>query len=34
MGRPVYALHVEGQGSTFFGRFGAINKKTWGKQDV
>jgi hypothetical protein len=34
MGRPITALHVGGLGSTLVVRFGAINKKTWGKKDV
>lgn len=32
--RPITALHVGGLGSTLVVRFGAINKKTWGKIDV
>ena len=34
MGGPITALHVEGVGGTLGVRFGAINKKTWGKIDV
>ena len=32
MGRPVSALHAGGQRSNLVKRFGAINKKTWGKK--
>ena len=32
MGRQISALHVESDGSTLKERFGAINKKTWGKK--
>jgi len=34
MGRPISALHVGKVGGTLGMRFGAINKKTWGKKDV
>ena len=34
MGHPITALHVGGVGGTLGMRFGAINKKTWGKKDV
>ena len=32
MRRPASTLHVEDEGSTLGVRFGAINKKTWGKK--
>ena len=32
MGRLISALHVKGEGSSLGVRFGAINKKTWGKK--